>query len=111
MSRDEWVTLPDGTRLHRSLDGRQYFPSSDGTVMLSSPGFNGLFNVALPLAEFEALLFGQPERDAYTRAAVRYAEAAMRYAESDDMDSGPHHDEMVKADAAFLPLYREKHGG
>ena len=131
MSRGEWVTLPQGARTahYRRASIAGYNPSSDGGVLfVLESGYEAW--TSLPLAEFEALLFAPApaEDDAYTRAAVRYAEASValndaemkltravdrKQHDTDDLRSdvcsaGYAHDD---AEDAFTALYREKHGG
>lgn len=82
------------------------FPEGEGT-RVKRRYIDSMFTVKLPLAEFEALLFGAApaEDDAYTRAAVRFAEAWA----NEHVDA----DEYGKARIAFLALHceRGKHGG
>ena len=135
MSRGEWVTLPvagqvEPRRFRREDIGSYWprqFPEGEA-VMLMRRHTDLVFTIPLPLAEFEALLFGAAEDDAYTRAAVRYAEASIalndaerklteaidrKQHDTDDLRSdvcsaGYDHDD---AEEAFTALYREKHGG
>ena len=107
-----------------------YQPTSDGETDYLLAGSDEVCSTELPLAEFEARLFGAApaEDDAYTRAAVRYAEASValndaemkltravdrKQHDTDDLRSdvcsaGYAHDD---AEDAFTALYREKHGG
>lgn len=127
MTRDEWMVLPDGARLHKSLDGRQYAASSDGAAVITwTPYSENTGRINLPLAEFEALLFGcSPGSGEYERAAVELAEkhawlcdAEVRLGVAVDRGFGDvdeRRNEVSwaghardKAEAAFLALYRER---
>ena len=120
MSRGEWVTLPwRGVGYSRRRDAIVgYQPTSDGETDYLLAGSDEVCSTELPLAEFEARLFGAApaEDDAYTRAAVRYAEAEMKHAMA-VFDCWPKSDieELDEARGAasdvFAFVYREKHGG
>ena len=110
MTRDEWMVLPDGARLHRSLDGRRYFEAC-GAVYYCCPSASEALSTGLPLAEFEALLFGcSPGSGEYERAAVAYAEAWGAYWNApggSEASSEALRSTKVTGDA-FLALYRER---
>lgn len=109
MTRDEWVVLPGGERLHRESVWLYYEkPTALGWtfVEIAHGGIARTLDFNIPLAEFEALLFAPatPAPDGtYRDAAVRYAEAWM-----DDTVS---EEAAIIARDRFARLYRERHGG
>ena len=120
MKRSDWMVMPDGRRVHRSLDGRRYAETKpEGwhkvVVAVSFPADAGADSPTffdMPLADFEALLFGEAPTPDYVAAAVKFAETETEWGEE---VRRPRADTTLRerdaARAAFLALYRERHGG
>ena len=113
MTRDEWVVLPlkdsdEVSIVIRRSEVVAYGPTNGGFTWVTMAGSDNTYTAHMPLAEFEALLFGPAEGDDYTRAGVAYAEALTEMesaTDSNSLDRRRRHGALCQAKDAFEVAY------